>query len=353
MHILIPGGCGFVGSNLATKLKQNYPNYEITVLDNLKRRGSELNIQRLKENDIEFVHGDIRNTEDLEGIKATNLIIDASAEPSVLAGLDGSQNYLINTNFNGTINCLNLALKHKADFLFLSTSRVYPINQIDKINFTETDTRFQISEQQPILGITQQGIDETFPLEGYRSLYGATKLASELVIAEYGNMLGLRTIINRCGVITGPYQMGKVDQGVVVLWVARHYWKKKLAYFGYGGEGKQVRDMLHIDDLYDLVDYQIHNIDDINGKTFNVGGGLNCSASLKELTQICEQVIGNSIDIGKVAKTRTADIRIYVTNNEKITNEINWTPKRTPQQIIIDIHNWIHKNEHTLSEILN
>lgn len=353
MHILIPGGCGFVGSNLATKLKQNYPNYEITVLDNLKRRGSELNIQRLKENDIEFVHGDIRNPEDLEGIKAMNLIIDASAEPSVLAGLDGSQNYLINTNFNGTINCLNLALKHKADFLFLSTSRVYPINQIDKINFTETDTRFQISEQQPIPGITPQGIDETFPLEGYRSLYGATKLASELVIAEYGNMLGLRTIINRCGVITGPYQMGKVDQGVVVLWVARHYWKKKLAYFGYGGEGKQVRDMLHIDDLYDLVDYQIHNIDDVNGKTFNVGGGLNCSTSLKELTQICEQVTGNSIEIGKVPETRTADIRIYVTNNQKVTDEINWTPKRTPQQIISDIHNWIHKNEQTLNKILN
>jgi len=353
MHILIPGGCGFVGSNLATKLKQNYPNYDITVLDNLKRRGSELNIQRLKEHGIEFVHGDIRNPEDLEGIKAMNLIIDASAEPSVLAGLDGSQNYLINTNFNGTINCLNLALKHKADFLFLSTSRVYPINQIDKINFTESDTRFDISEQQPIPGITPQGIDETFPLEGYRSLYGATKLASELVIAEYGNMLGLRTIINRCGVITGPYQMGKVDQGVVVLWVARHYWKKKLAYFGYGGEGKQVRDMLHIDDLYDLVDYQIHNMDAINGKTFNVGGGLNCSASLKELTQICEQVTGNSIEIGQVPETRTADIRIYVTNNHKINQEINWIPKRTPQQIIQDIHNWIHTNEHTLNKILN
>lgn len=353
MHILVPGGCGFVGSNLTVKIKQNYPNYEITVLDNLKRRGSELNIHRLKTHEINFVHGDIRNPEDLEGFKNINIIIDASAEPSVLAGLDGSQNYLINTNFNGTINCLNLALKHKADFLFLSTSRVYPINQIDKIRFTEGDTRFDIDEQQAIPGITPQGIDETFPLEGYRSLYGATKLASELIIAEYNQMLGLRTVINRCGVITGPYQMGKVDQGVVVLWAARHYWKKKLSYFGYGGEGKQVRDILHIDDLYDLVDYQIHNMNTLNGSTFNVGGGIDCSVSLKELTKICEEVIGNSIDIGKVPETRAADIRIYVTNNQKIHQTINWQPKRTPHQIISDIHKWIRQNEDSLDKILN
>jgi CDP-paratose 2-epimerase len=350
--ILITGGCGFVGSNLAIALKRKYADYHIISFDNLKRRGSELNIPRLKEEGIEFRHGDIRNKEDFEGFEELDFIIDASAEPSVLAGLDGTPDYLVHTNFNGTVNCLNLAKKTKAAFIFLSTSRVYPINQIEQIEYQETNTRFSISNQQQISGIGPAGIDESFPLEGYRSLYGATKLASELMIAEYQQLLGVPTVINRCGVLTGPYQMGKVDQGVIVLWLARHFWKKDLGYFGFGGEGKQVRDILHIDDLFELIDYQINNFEKINGQTFNVGGGKDISVSLRELTMICEEVTGNRININKVPETRAADIRIYITNNEKVTNLTNWEPKIKPHQIIEDIFHWLRKNEKSLKPIL-
>lgn len=350
--VLIPGGCGFVGSNLAIKLKEKYPNYKIIAFDNLKRRGSELNISRLKKMDIEFIHGDIRNQEDFEVLPAVSTIIDASAEPSVLAGLEGTPNYLIHTNFNGTINCLNFALKHKADFVFLSTSRIYPINLLEQIEFEETETRFQVTDNQPIAGISPKGISEEFPTEGYRSLYGATKLASELVIAEYQQLLGLNTVINRCGVITGPYQMGKVDQGVVVLWVARHFWKKKLGYFGYGGTGKQVRDILHIHDLFELIDFQIHNMEVVNGKTMNAGGGQEISISLQELTKICEEVTGNTIQIDAVPETRVADIRIYLTDNSRVKELTGWTPKKTPRQIIEDIYEWIKENESQLEGIL-
>jgi len=351
--ILITGGCGFVGSNLAIFMKQKYQSYEVIVLDNLKRRGSELNITRLKKHGIKFIHGDIRIKEDFSEVGPIDLLIEASAEPSVLAGINSSLDYLINTNLIGTINCLNFASQNKADFIFLSTSRVYPIKQLENICHKETPSRFELSPSQVIPGVSECGISEYFPLDGSRSFYGATKLASELLIHEYNDLLGMKTVINRCGVITGPYQMGKVDQGVVVLWVARHFWTNKLGYFGYGGEGKQVRDILHIHDLFRLIDIQIHNINNYTGQIFNVGGGNDCSVSLKELTTICEEVTGNKIPIEKVLETRVADIRIYITDNSKISKLSGWKPEKSPKEIILEIHNWIQENQDVLYEILN
>lgn len=352
MKILVTGGCGFVGSNICLQLKEQYPIYEIIAFDNLKRRGSELNISRLRSKGVNFIHGDIRNIEDFEGLNDITTIIDASAEPSVLAGLKGTPNYLIHTNFNGTVNCLNLALKNGANFIFLSTSRVYPINHLENLNYEESISRFEISLNQSIFGVSSEGVSEEFPLDGYRSLYGATKLSSELIIAEYQQLLGLKTVINRCGVITGPYQMGKVDQGVVVLWVARHFWKKGLSYFGYGGTGKQVRDILHIDDLYRLIDYQIHNIEAINGQTLNIGGGKGISISLCELTKICEEVTGNKIKMDKVIEERKADIPLYITNYQRATKLTGWKPIQKPKAIVKDIFNWIKTNEDILKPIL-
>jgi CDP-paratose 2-epimerase len=352
MKILITGGAGFVGSSLAIALKLNYPAYQIFALDNLKRRGSELNISRLKKAGVEFVHGDIRSKEDFDSLPAVDTVIEASAEPSVLAGLDGTPDYLINTNLFGTVNCLNYALKHKAAFLFLSTSRVYPIKALETLNFVEQETRFALANEQPVPGASSKGIAENFPLEGPRSLYGATKLASELLIQEYNEFYGLKTVINRCGVITGPWQMGKVDQGVMVLWVAKHYFEQKLGYFGYGGTGKQIRDMLHVADLYRLIDWQLHNLDTVNGQVLNAGGGLESSASLQELTKICQEVTGKTIPIKAVAEIRTADIRLYVTDNTKVTELTGWKPEIGIKQIVEEIAAWLAENEEDLKPIL-
>jgi CDP-paratose 2-epimerase len=207
VKILITGGAGFVGSSLAIALKTNYPVYEIFCLDNLKRKGSELNVARLAQAGITFVHGDIRNKEDFDSLPAVNTVIEASAEPSVLAGLDGTPDYLINTNLFGTVNCLNYALKHRAGFIFLSTSRVYPIKTIETLNFAETETRFVLTDEQPVKGVSSKGIAEDFPLDGARSLYGTTKLASELIIQEYNEFYGLKTIINH--VIGRVYRLGQ------------------------------------------------------------------------------------------------------------------------------------------------
>ena len=353
MNILITGGAGFVGSSLGILLKKNYTNYSVIALDNLKRRGSELNISRLKHAGIQFVHGDIRNKEDLEIFPEIDVIIEASAEPSVLAGINSTPDYLINTNLNGTVNCLNLAVKRNAKFIFLSTSRVYPINNIDKINSTELATRFELTPNQFLPGVSIEGINEQFPIEGYRSLYGATKLSSELLINEYHHFYGLKSIINRCGVLTGPWQMGKTDQGVVVLWVARHFWKAHLKYIGFGGSGKQVRDILHIYDLYRLIDTQLHHFEDYNGQTFNVGGGHKMSVSLLELTKLCQKVTGNEINIFPEDETRQADIKTYVTDNSKISAISQWHPEISPEQMVEDIYQWLIENEHQLKDILN
>jgi len=351
-NILITGGAGFVGSQMALSIKSKYPNYEIYVLDNLKRRGSELNIPRLKAANIHFIHGDIRNKEDFDGLPKIDCILEASAEPSVLAGIDTTPDYLINTNLNGTINCLNFATKNKSDFIFLSTSRIYPIENIENVNFTEEETRFEIAQQQTTKGFSVKGLSEEFPLDNYRSLYGTTKLASELFIQEYKQFFGLKTVINRCGVLTGPWQMGKIDQGVVVLWIAKHFWNQQLSYIGYGGKGKQVRDMLHTDDLFRLIDWQMHHIDEINGEIFNVGGSREISLSLQEMTTLCQEITGNKIPIAEVPENRTADIRIYITDNSKVTAKTGWKPEILPKQIFEEIYNWIKENEAQLAAIL-
>ncbi len=352
MKILITGGAGFVGSALAIQIKTNYPSYEVICLDNLKRKGSELNLPRLAKAGAVFVHGDIRNKEDFDALPVVDFVIEASAEPSVLAGLNGTPDYLINTNLVGTINCLNYTKKCGASFIFLSTSRIYPIKAIEKLNFVEQDTRFGLSDDQAIPGVSSKGIAENFPLDGARSLYGATKLASELMIHEYNEFYGMKTVINRCGVLTGPWQMGKVDQGVMVLWVAKHYWQQQLAYIGYGGTGKQTRDMLHVNDLYRLIDFQLHNMDTVNGEILNVGGGVEVSASLQELTQICQEVTGKTIPITPVAENRAADIRLYVTDNTKVTALTGWKPSISMKQIVSEITEWISENEEQLAYVL-
>jgi CDP-paratose 2-epimerase len=350
-RVLITGGAGFVGSSLGLGLAQRYPDWQILALDNLKRRGSELNLPRLKQSGIEFVHGDIRNEEDLDpAVLAPDLILECSAEPSVLAGYN-APSYVLQTNLVGTINCLELARQTHADFIFLSTSRVYPIAYLSTLNITETATRFELSDQQSLPGVSAHGISEDFPLDKARSLYGATKLASELLITEYADAYGLKTLINRCGVLTGPWQMGKVDQGVFALWMAFHYFHKPLKYIGYGGSGKQARDFLHVADLLDLIDLQIHRLDQIKGEIFNVGGGRENTLSLYETTQLCQAITGHHVDIAPVGETRVGDVPLFITDSRKIMSVMGWQPKRDAKETLTDIYKWIRQFEQQVGDI--
>ncbi len=256
-RVLITGGAGFVGSNLAVSLASRHPEWEVVALDNLYRRGSELNLPRLREAGVEFVEGDVREPGDLDQLPAIAALIECSAEPSVMSGVDGDTGYLVHTNLTGAYNCLERARRDGAFVVFLSTSRVYPVAPQVGLRLEEAETRFELAAEQEVPGVSPAGISERFPIDGARTLYGATKLAAELLIEEYRAGLGVPAVIDRCGVIAGPWQMGKVDQGVFTHWMLAHHFRNPLTYIGFGGHGKQVRDLLHVEDLVDLVERQL------------------------------------------------------------------------------------------------
>ncbi len=350
--LLITGGAGFVGSNLAVLFRQHFPDVRVVALDNLKRRGSELNLQRLGEAGVSFIHGDVRCEEDLSSLPDFELLIDCSAEPSVQAGATGSPRFVLNTNLNGTINCLELARERKAGFLFLSTSRVYPIQELNGLEFEEQETRYRWTGRPLVPGISERRISEQFPLMGSRSYYGASKLAGELLVQEYAGTAGLPMLINRCGVLTGPWQMGKVDQGVVALWIARHHFRRPLKYIGFGGLGKQVRDILHVEDLFQLIVRQMQTPSAWTGRVYNVGGGPEVSISLRELTSLCKQITGHSVPVEADPRTNAMDVRIYETDTARALADFEWRPLKTVESIVADTHEWIRCHERILKPLL-
>lgn len=350
--ILVAGGAGFVGSSLALRLTRAFPGARVVAADNLKRRGSEWNVSRLTEAGIAFVHADIRRPDDLAFADVRfDLVVDCSAEPAVLAAYDSGPSYVIDTNVVGSVNLFEVARRHGADVVFISTSRVYPVAAIESIAVVESDTRFSIAPSQELPGVSEAGISEDFPLDGTRSLYGTTKLACELILAEYAEMYGLRYVINRCGVITGPWQMGKVDQGVFALWMGRHYFKRPLSYIGYGGSGKQVRDLVDVGDLSDLIVRQLARLDDLPRRIYNAGGGVPSSLSLLELTGLCEEITGNRVEIARVAENRPSDVRLYLTDNARITADLGWRPQKTPRETLEGIAAWIRSNERLVAPL--
>ncbi len=352
-RVLITGGAGFVGSNLAVSLASRHPEWEVVALDNLYRRGSELNLPRLREAGVEFVKGDVREPGDLSLLPACSALIECSAEPSVMSGVNGDTGYLVHTNLTGAYNCLELARRDGAFFVFLSTSRVYPVAPQVELKLEETETRFEIAAEQEVPGVSPAGISERFPLDGPRTLYGATKLAAELLCEEYRSGLGVPAVIDRCGVIAGPWQMGKVDQGVFTHWMLAHYFRQPLCYIGFGGKGKQVRDLLHVEDLVDLVERQLLDPGAWDGRTVNAGGGRECSLSLLETTAICRELTGNEVPIVPVAETRAGDVPVYLSDCGKLFGLDEWRPQRSAERVLADIHEWVASDPERIASALN
>jgi CDP-paratose 2-epimerase len=351
-RLLITGGAGFVGSNLAVSLASRHPEWEVLALDNLYRKGSELNLPRLREAGVQFVRGDVREPADLEALPALDALIECSAEPSVMSGVDGDTGYLVQTNLTGAYNCLELARRDGAFLVFLSTSRVYPVEPQVGLSLQETATRFEIAAEQEVAGVSPAGISEAFPMDGARTLYGATKLAAELLIEEYRAGLGVPAVIDRCGVIAGPWQMGKVDQGVFTHWMLSHHFGLPLTYIGFGGEGKQVRDLLHVEDLVDLVERQLLDRGAWDGRTVNVGGGRQCSLSLAETTEICRRLTGSEVPIEPVAQTRAGDVPVYLSDCGRLFSLDEWRPRRSAEQVLADIHEWIAADDERIAQAL-
>lgn len=340
MRILVTGGCGFVGSNLCLYLNKNIKNLTIYSLDNLFRKGSKINEKRLKKNGIKNFKIDISNYNKVRHLPKVDLVIDCCAEPSIEVSKNDTDR-VINTNFLGTYNILKKCLNHKANIIFLSTSRVYSISKIKK--------RFNKNNNIRNIFYSKNKINEQFDTSGIKSIYGLTKFCSEELIKEFNYCHNIKYIINRFGVISGPWQFGKQDQGFVSLWVAKHILKKKLSYIGFGGEGNQLRDIIHVDDVCEIILKQIKNFKKKNNEIYNIGGGPKNTVSLKKLTEICEDITKNKIKFNKIKNTSNYDIPYFITDNKKIKKAYKWLPKKNVHNILNDVFFWLKNNKNILN----
>ncbi len=337
--VLITGGCGFIGSHLALAFRRQGD--RVVAFDNLSRRGSEILRDRGRQAGVEFVHGDIRHPGDLAQVRGpVDLLIECSAEPSVLVGTRGDDaEFMVQNNLVGALHCFEFARRQNAPVLFLSTSRVYPYDTLNAQAYREEATRFVPAASG--LGFGPDGVGPDYPLDGTRSLYGATKLAAEIMLQEYSRQYGLPAVIDRCGVVAGPWQLGKQDQGVFTYWLVSHLLNRPLAYFGFGGQGKQVRDLLHIADLVELVLVQSRQIATCRGEIYPAGGGPGSSLSLLETTRLCQQLTGLQPPVGAQPDNRPADVIWFVTNNRSTTERFGWRPTRNAETILRDIRDWL------------
>ncbi len=352
MRVLITGGAGFIGASTALGLASRHPDWDVVALDNLRRRGSELNLPRLREAGVGFHHADVRQLDDLLAVGGLDALVECSAEPSVLAGVGEGPEYVVGTNLIGAYNCLELARRREAQVVFLSTSRVYPVAALQGLALREAEERFELSDAQPLPGASPAGISEEFPLDGARTLYGATKLAAEMLIEEYRVTYGLSAVVDRCGVIAGPWQMGKVDQGVFTYWMLAHHLGRELRYIGFGGSGKQVRDLLHVEDLVALIDRQLSDPAAWDGFVGNVGGGRSCSLSLRETTALCAEISGRRVPVLVAQDDRPGDVPIYLSDCRRLLARSDWRPERGAGETLADIHGWIVEHESALRSVL-
>ena len=344
MKVLLTGICGFAGSSIAKILLQHHSNLQIIGLDNFSRKGSELNISDLTTLGIDLIRGDIRSQSDIDGLPKVDWVIDCAANPSVLAGLDGqsSSRQLMEHNLLGTINLLEYCKRHKAGLILLSTSRVYSASELAALPVKTSNGRFELQDCD-LNGVSRSGISEDFPTTAPLSLYGASKLASETLILEYGECFGFPVWINRCGVLAGAGQFGRADQGIFSFWIHSFREKKPLKYIGFNGTGHQVRDALHPKDLVPLLSRQMLEPDWDAPKIINLGGGVENSLSLWELSSWCEDRFGQN-EVLVSQEERPMDAPWIVMDSTTAQIAWNWSVKTKIEQILEEIGDHAEKN---------
>lgn len=346
MNIVVTGSAGFLGNYVTNYLINK--GHHVIGLDNLSRKGSELNAKSQEKNKkVSFHICDISDSNSLEYFlknQKFDWIIDCAAEPSVLAGFGCGSKLLINNNLISTINLLEICKKTKAGFILMSTSRVYSIKELSNINYTKDEDRFIIDNKETI--------SETFSTKPPISLYGSTKLTSELLAIEYSHMFDFPVWINRCGVIAGPGQFGKIDQGVFSFWIYSWLRQKTIKYIGFDGTGKQVRDVIHPFDICEVMYKQIHDRTIEEDPIYNLGGGIENSLSLKQLSLWCKKNISeDDRHVLSSNEIRPFDIPVFIMNAEKAKKRWDFKTTMDINSILSEIKNYAIQNPQFIDKI--
>lgn len=326
MRILISGICGFVGSTLALRLRESLTDAVISGFDNFIRPGSEQNRLTLGRKGIRISHADLRLASDVDALPDADWVIDAAANPSVLAGVDGrtSSRQLVEHNLSGSINLLEYCKSRRAGFILLSTSRVYALKPLATLKVVVHGNSFRPDFDVPVpIGLSGSGISEEFSCAPPLSLYGCTKLASESLALEYGEAFDFPVWINRCGVLAGAGQFGRADQGIFTFWINSWLREQPLQYTGFDGRGHQVRDCLHPNDLIPLLQKQIAGKTGVH-QVCNLGGGVSNSMSLADLSHWCSARLGPK-DVGSDPEPRPFDVPWMVLDSQRAATEWGWS----------------------------
>lgn len=354
MRVLITGGCGFIGSHLAVHFAEK--GHRVVAMDNLVRRGSEGNIATLRKRGVEFVHGDVRNPEDFANLPAgIEFVCDASAHPSVVTGY-ANPFYDLSNNAFGVVRVLEFARAQRCPLIFFSSNRVYNADLMAALPRRESESRLlwdaaaweNMAPAKRAAGFDPAaGISEDFSVDGgQHSIYGLSKLMADLACQEYARAYDMPVVVNRFGVISGAGQFGKTEQGWLAWWALAHWFGLPLKYIGW--KGKQVRDILFVDDVCALADLQVRQIERLRGEVFNVGGGPANSLSLREATAEMQKRTGRSAAVAEEPAPRKADVPVYFTDNRKVEKFFGWKPRTSLDAGIEQVLVWIRENEREL-----
>lgn len=339
MKILITGICGFAGSTLARELRGQREGVQVVGIDNLSRRGSEENFDSLLAEGIDVRRGDVRKAEDLKQFGTVDWLIDAAANPSVLAGVDGktAPAELLDHNLVGTIPMLEACREWSVPFTLLSTSRVYSIPALRLLRLGVDNDAFTLGSEQSVGGISQAGITEKFSTDPPVSLYGASKRCAEVLALEYCATFDFPVWVNRCGVLAGAGQFGKADQGIFSFWIHSWMQRQPLKYLGFGGHGHQVRDCLHPRDLAPLLWKQFDaGMGGDRPKTVNVSGGITSAMSLAQLSSWCAKM-SSAHEVTQDGGVRAFDLPWVVLDSALARQTWNWEPEISQEVILREI----------------
>lgn len=333
--ILITGGCGFIGSNLANYLLQSQKHEKVTVLDNLLRKGAQKNLDWLQQkykNRLEFVYGDVRDYDLVrKTVKNKEIIYHLAAQVAVTTSVSNPrEDFEINTL--GTLNILEAA-RHSENnpiIIFASTNKVY--GEMKDIPVEDTGNRYAFKN-------LPDGISEERCLD-FHSPYGCSKGAADQYVRDYSRIYGLRTVVFRMSCIYGTRQFGNEDQGWVAHFVISAVLKRPITIYG---DGKQVRDVLFVDDLINGYQLAIERIDSVKGEIFNIGGGPEQTLSLLELIDWLEKKTGRSIEY-KFSAWRPGDQEVYISNITKAKKLLGWRPTITVSEGVERLYQWVVDN---------